>query len=290
MDDYPVKIGNMLFTMVDPNPGFEVAYNRWYERDHFYAGCMIFPGLFAGHRWVAPRDLKDLRFPDPSPVADPLDAGSYLSIYWRHKGMEYAGQDWDGPSVFWLYENGRGFDERTHRHTANYDFVSAAYKDDDGVPVELALDHSYAGLGVVFSEPAEGVSSEELISWLESSAAPVLFAADGPDSICSWVVNEHFRGPRTRESPMALGTAGGRRRPGHAAVLPDHRALGVLGCLPGLRGGRRRRGRGQGHLRRPVPAHHRRDRHVHRPALVGRRPSPRRAGRPVTRTPCPSTD
>jgi len=209
MDDYPVKIGNMLFTMVDPNPGFEVAYNRWYERDHFYAGCMIFPGLFAGHRWVAPRYLKDLRFPDPSPVADPVDAGSYLSIYWRHKGMENAGQSWDGPSVFWLYENGRGFDERTHRHTANYDFVSVAYKDDDGVPVELALDHSYAGLGVVFSEPAEGVSSEELISWLESSAAPVLFAADGPDSLCSWVVNEAFRGPRNREAPMALGTRGG---------------------------------------------------------------------------------
>ena len=66
--------------------------------------------------------------------------------------------------MFWLYENGRGFDERTHRHTANYDFVSVAYKDDDGVPVELALDHNYAGLGVVFTEPAEGVSSEEFIT------------------------------------------------------------------------------------------------------------------------------
>jgi len=39
----PVKIGRMLFTMVDPNRGYEVAYNRWYERDHFYAGCMIGP-------------------------------------------------------------------------------------------------------------------------------------------------------------------------------------------------------------------------------------------------------
>ena len=48
MDDYPIKVGAMLFTMVDPNPGFEVAYNRWYERDHFYAGCMIGPGMLAG--------------------------------------------------------------------------------------------------------------------------------------------------------------------------------------------------------------------------------------------------
>ena len=28
----------MLFTMVDPEQGHEVEYNRWYERDHFYAG------------------------------------------------------------------------------------------------------------------------------------------------------------------------------------------------------------------------------------------------------------
>ena len=156
MDDYPVKIGNMLFTMVDPHHGYEVAYNRWYERDHFYAGCLIFPGLFAGRRWVAPRRLKDLRFPEATPFAEPYDAGSFLSIYWRHQGMENAGQDWDGPSVFWLYENGRGFNERTHAHTANYDFMSVAYKNEDGVPIELALDHDYAGLAVVVTEPADG--------------------------------------------------------------------------------------------------------------------------------------
>ena len=33
-DDYPLKVGSMLFTLVDPNLGHEVAYNRWYERDH----------------------------------------------------------------------------------------------------------------------------------------------------------------------------------------------------------------------------------------------------------------
>ena len=43
-----IKVGSMLLTLVDPNRGFEVAYNRWYERDHFYAGCMIGPFLFAG--------------------------------------------------------------------------------------------------------------------------------------------------------------------------------------------------------------------------------------------------
>ena len=64
MNDYPVRAGSMLFTLVDPSRGHEVAYNRWYERDHFYAGCMVGPWLFAGSRWVAPRRLKDLRLSD----------------------------------------------------------------------------------------------------------------------------------------------------------------------------------------------------------------------------------
>ena len=29
LNDYPMKTGSMLLTMVDPNPGFESAYNRW---------------------------------------------------------------------------------------------------------------------------------------------------------------------------------------------------------------------------------------------------------------------
>jgi hypothetical protein len=62
--DYPIKVGSMLFTMVEPHKGHEVEYNRWYERDHFYAGCMIGAWQFAGRRFVATRDLKSLRYPD----------------------------------------------------------------------------------------------------------------------------------------------------------------------------------------------------------------------------------
>ena len=50
-----VRLGTMLFTLVEPHRGHEVAYNRWYERDHFYAGCMVGPWLFAGRRFVATR-------------------------------------------------------------------------------------------------------------------------------------------------------------------------------------------------------------------------------------------
>lgn len=34
---YGVRPGHALITMVEPHPGHEFAYNRWYEDDHFYS-------------------------------------------------------------------------------------------------------------------------------------------------------------------------------------------------------------------------------------------------------------
>jgi hypothetical protein len=211
MDDYPIKVGAMLFTMVDPNRGHEVAYNRWYERDHFYAGCMIGPGMLAGRRWVAPKALKDLRFPAESEFAQPVQAGSYLAIYWMNKGQEDEWGTWAGEQVWWLYNNGRGFNERTHAQTGLYDFVSAVYANGHTVPIELALHHRYNGLGVVVVEPAEGTSRDALIEWLEAKAAPALMASGAASIVSSWVL----RGPRADQegasSPMPLGAPGGSR-------------------------------------------------------------------------------
>ena len=83
MNEYPVRAGSMLYTLVDPNKGYEVEYNRWYEREHFYAGCLIGPWLFAGKRWVATRELKDMRFPLDSNVATPTDRGSVSYTHLR---------------------------------------------------------------------------------------------------------------------------------------------------------------------------------------------------------------
>ena len=62
--DDPIKLGTMLYTLVEPHKGHEVAYNRWYERDHFYAGCQIGAYNFSGARFVATSDLKELRVPE----------------------------------------------------------------------------------------------------------------------------------------------------------------------------------------------------------------------------------
>ena len=145
MNDYPVRVGSMLYTLVDPNAGHEVAYNRWYERDHFYAGCLVGPWLFAGRRWVATRRLKDLRFGDGHAVSSPLDAGSYLAVYWVHEGHHDEHFEWAIKQVWDLYGAERGFPDRTHAHTVLFDRPRSAYRDADPVPIELALDHHYGG-------------------------------------------------------------------------------------------------------------------------------------------------
>ena len=88
-----IRLGSLLFTMVEPRPGFEVAYNRWYERDHFYSGCMIGAYTLAGQRYVATRDCKALRLGSGS---IDLAKGSYLALYWILDGHH---ADWDAWAV-----------------------------------------------------------------------------------------------------------------------------------------------------------------------------------------------
>ena len=205
MNDYPIRVGSMLFTMVDPEKGHEVEYNRWYERDHFYAGCMIGPKLFAGKRWVATKELKDLRFPKgDTVVASPVEKGSYLAIYWVLEGGHAEHFTWASEQVVWLYSNNRGFPNRHHAHTVLLEKPSSHYRDDDPVPIELALDHPYKGLAVVTVDPADGVSDEQLKAHLEQTALPALMNGSGVASMASWHYQPSESGD-TANAPMDLG-------------------------------------------------------------------------------------
>jgi hypothetical protein len=211
VDDYPVKAGSLLLTMVDPHRGYEKAYNRWYERDHYYAGCMIGPWLFAGSRWVAPRALKDLRWPHGDAVAKPYDAGSYVSIYYVEQGHhEDHFADWARPQVFSLYSNGRGFAERRHIHTVLFDHVGDVYRDPDPVPVDLALDARYDGLVIVWMDANAGTAAD-LHAELAKSLAPELLAGSSIEILSTWTPSPGESDQRT--SPMDLGSpAGGPER------------------------------------------------------------------------------
>lgn len=78
--------GHALITMAEPHPGREYACNRCYEDDHFIAGAMAMPWMYAGRRWVAIRDLQSLRYPEKSAVAQPVTDGCYITVYWITAG------------------------------------------------------------------------------------------------------------------------------------------------------------------------------------------------------------
>ena len=167
----PIDVGSMLFTLVEPHRGHEVAYNRWYERDHFYAGCMVGPYNFAGRRWVAPRRHKDVRYvADDSPIATDPMRGSYLALYWVLEGHHQEWNRWAYRELKQLHAGGRMFPHRDHVHTLLYTRDSVRYRDADPVPAALALDHPFKGLTVVAGEATS--NRQELDAWFAEQRMP----------------------------------------------------------------------------------------------------------------------
>ena len=65
------------------------------------------------------------------------------------------------------------FAERDHIHTLLYRHAWTAQAG-DGVPAELALDHSFGGLTATLVELADGVDAGRLGEWVQQSSLPEL--------------------------------------------------------------------------------------------------------------------
>lgn len=126
---YGVRPGHALITMVEPHPGHEYAYNRWYEDDHYIAGAMAMPWMYAGRRWVATRDLQLLRYPAGSTLAQPVTAGCYLSTYWITEGRYAEHMQWTVAINKRLNRDARVHQERTHVFTSFQDHETTVYRD-----------------------------------------------------------------------------------------------------------------------------------------------------------------
>ena len=171
---YEVRIGSGLITMVEPHVGYDHAYNRWYEDDHYYAGCLAMPWMFAGRRWVAPADLQKLRYPADSAVAQPLDAGKYIATYWITDGRYEDHMRWTVSTNQRLFADGRVFQERTHVFTSFQKYRGAWYRDLTGPRDIHALDHHYGGLVVEVIDSADSDGREQVIAWMRDERAPGL--------------------------------------------------------------------------------------------------------------------
>ena len=178
-----IELGTLLFTMVEPHRGHEVEYNRWYEHDHFYSGCMVGADTFAGDRFVATRRLKALRYPASSPMTPDPSIGTYLAVYWVLRGCHDEWNRWSVDNVIQLHEQGRMFPHRDHIHTVLYDHEWSIQRGEHTTSIELALDRGYAGLVVNVGELAEGQTFDDLRAWTRLWADDAFATAWGPDLI-----------------------------------------------------------------------------------------------------------
>ena len=177
--DRPIRIGSFLVTLVEPRKGHQVAFNRWYERDHFYAGCMIGAWQFAGSRYVATRDCKAKRYPSDSSVVPDPSTGSYVAIYWVLDEHHDEWNRWGVDQVNRLHADGRMFAERDHIHTALYRYEDEFNAPGSTMPAELALDRAYKGIAILIGETAPGVPLDKIKSYFRDRRCPADVAVMG---------------------------------------------------------------------------------------------------------------
>jgi hypothetical protein len=94
-----------------------------------------------------------------------------------------------------------------------YDHLGATYRDSDAdaVPIELALDHGYDGLVIVWLDGREGRDARTLDADLGQTHMPDLLAKSDVEIVSSWTPAAGENDPR--DVPMDLGSkAGGPER------------------------------------------------------------------------------
>jgi hypothetical protein len=180
-------LGAALITWVEPMPEHVVGYNRWYEDDHMITGAMSMPWMFSCRRWVAPTWIQHLRGPQGSRVAEPLEAGKYIGLYWVNEGRLDDHEQWSLGANYRLHAEGRGsyrglgadpLEERRHVFTGFHDYLGPTYRDDD-VPRDVhTLMQPYGGLVVELVEPAAGHDRAAVDAWLANEHLPSVVRDD----------------------------------------------------------------------------------------------------------------
>jgi hypothetical protein len=169
---YAPVIGAALITMVEPHVGHERAYNRWYEDDHYNAGAMAFPWMWAGRRYVAPVPYQKVRYPSDSAIAQPIEAGKYISIYWITEGQYENHLRFAVGTNHRLFADGRVFMERDHTFTAFQRYLGPIYRDAEGPRDIHSLNYPYNGLVVEVVDAKDAKSRDELVEWFRRERVP----------------------------------------------------------------------------------------------------------------------
>lgn len=160
--DTPIKLSLAMMTLLDPARGAEKSFNRYYERERFYAAVMLGPSALSGGRFIARRsDKLARRTSDP---ATDIERGSFLNLYWVIGDGEDL-REWIQRQTKELEQAGRTNWDRVPYWAFRARFEWSASRDEDGVPPELVLEHRYLTLVLGVVRPRAGHTASEAAAW-----------------------------------------------------------------------------------------------------------------------------
>lgn len=178
---HEVGVGHALITMVEPHEGHEHAYNRWYEDNHFFNGAMAMPWMFSGRRWVATHDLQQLRYPQDSPVTQPVTNGAYLGTYWVTKDRIEDHKTWTFATNDRLVQEWNDVNRnRTHIFTSFQDHAGNMYASPKVPRARFSLIDPAPGLVLQVVDAPEVEERDALERWLLEEYLPARVSPNGP--------------------------------------------------------------------------------------------------------------
>jgi hypothetical protein len=113
-----------------------------------------------------------VRYPADSVVAQPIEAGKYISIYWITEGQYENHLRFAVGTNHRLFADGRVFMERDHTFTSFQRYLGPIYRDDDGPRDIHSLNYPYGGLVVEVIDANDAASRDQLVDWMRRERKP----------------------------------------------------------------------------------------------------------------------
>lgn len=170
----PVKLGTILFSLVEPDEDHIAKFAHWYERDHFFAGCMAGADFFSGRRFVATSDLKQCRSGAGVEEGSAITRGSFLNLYWILDGRRDAALSWSIDQVRRLARQGRMGPPTQSISTGFYDFIGGDFSENEPIPPELALEYPYQSITACLIDRAAHTQESDFRALVSQLIKPML--------------------------------------------------------------------------------------------------------------------
>lgn len=198
------RLGHLIVAIAEPRRDTIATYDEWFEAHHMYDAVLVGPGAFAANRYVATRELKALRHPLDGGVFADASTGSFVALYYLAPGTAEEHFAWSYPQNAWLGATGRNNADRTLVLTWLCDAVGVVARDGHRVPPQVALDHPYAGIVMVWIERAEHATVDDLRAALVDHHLPTLVQGDtGVQQVQLWAPRDF---PDTHGTPTTPGS------------------------------------------------------------------------------------